>query len=621
MNLRTKVTAGAAAMILLVSITLIGTSIYSESQVQNMFEEATIDGKSTLWKKIISGQLELMIPGTSALARDRATRNALIDKDVTALKESATTTYNLLSASNVITRMQLVTLDGNVLFSAPNNFSGKTNKAIIGKTLTSGKIERGIARDDDGKLVAVVAFPMFKRGKPVGIGVFSRNLNEAVADFKTNDNSKIIIVNNNGNTEYTTDEALLEKLGIELPELGKTSLQVASLNESTESVAIIPINDSTGKAVAHLVSAKDYTESFANLNNAKFASYLLATVMLLCAMAGLYLYMKFLLKPLDKVVDNLQTIAEGDLSQEISVTSNDEIGVLQKAMQATTSNLRDVLQMINGMAANLEQSANDMTSISTETRNGIHEQQSSIHQVVTAMTEMSSTVEEVARNANMAADSANSANEQAIEGQNVVDQTTASISQLASDVNNAGNVIGDVQKDSDAIGTVLDVIRGIAEQTNLLALNAAIEAARAGEQGRGFAVVADEVRTLASRTQESTQEIQSMIERLQAGSKNAVEVMESSRVRAEETVELANRTGSSLNDITAAVRTINDMNIQIASAVEEQSSVTNDVNRNIVEINTIVDSSAEGSEKVMQSSETLNNLTIELNGLVSRFKL
>ena len=621
MNLRTKVTVGAAAMILFVAITQISTALYSEAQLQNMFTETTIDGKSTLWKKIIAGQLELMIPGTSALARDRTTKNALRDKDVNALNESATTSFNLLSASNVLTRMQLVSLDGNVLYSAPNKFSGKTNKAIVDTALTSGKIERGIARDDDGKLVAVVAFPMFIRGKPIGVGVFSRNLTEAITDFKTNDNSEIIIVNNAGTIEYATDNMLLEKLDITLPTLGETSVQVADMGQQTNSVAIIPITDSTGTSLAHFISAKDYTASFTNLRNAKFASYSLASILLLVAIAGLFFYMKFLLKPLDTVVNNLQGIAEGDLTQEISVTSNDEIGVLQSAMQTTSSNLRDVLQMINGMAANLEQSASDMTAVSAETRNGIHEQQSSIHQVVTAMTEMSSTVEEVARNANMAADSANSANGQAIEGQQIVDQTTSSIDQLASDVNNASNVIGQVQQDSEAIGSVLDVIRGIAEQTNLLALNAAIEAARAGEQGRGFAVVADEVRTLASRTQESTQEIQSMIERLQAGSKSAVEVMDASRVRAEETVQLANKTGSSLHDITAAVSTINDMNIQIASAVEEQSAVTNDVNRNIVEINTIVDASAEGSEKVMQSSETLNNLTIELNSLVGRFKL
>jgi len=620
-NLRTKVTTGAAAMILLVSIMQIGTALYSESQLQDMFAEATIDGKTTLWKKIIAGQLELMIPGTSALARDRATRNALRDKDVAALDESAKTSFNLLSASNVITRMQLVSLEGNVLFSAPEKFSGKTNKAIINTALESGKIERGIARDDDGKLVAVVAFPMFIRGKSIGIGVFARDLNEAIADFKANDNSEIIIVNGKGETEYATNSELLTQLNIDLPELGKTSLQVASMDEHTNSVSIIPINDSTGKTVAHFISAKDYTESFSNLDKAHFASYSIATILLFAAIAGLFFYMKYLLKPLDNVVDNLQAIAEGDLTQEITVTSNDEIGVLQSAMQTTSSNLRDVLQMINGMAANLEQSANDMTSVSAETRNGIHNQQGSIQQVVTAMTEMASTVEEVARNANMAADSANNANQQAIEGQQVVDQTTTSIGQLASDVDNASTVIVNVQKDSEAIGSVLDVIRGIAEQTNLLALNAAIEAARAGEQGRGFAVVADEVRTLASRTQESTSEIQSMIERLQAGSKNAVNVMETSRVCAEETVTLAAKTGNSLRDITNAVSTINDMNIQIASAVEEQSAVTNDVNRNIVEINTIVDSSAEGSDKVMQSSETLNNLTVELNNLVGRFKL
>jgi len=608
-------------MILLVAITQIATSIYSESQLQSMFEEATIDGKTTLWKKIISSQLELMIPGTSALARDRATRNALVDKDVVTLKESAATSFNLLSASNVITRMQLVSLEGNVLFSAPENFSGKTQKAIVGAALESGKIERGIARDDDGKLVAVVAFPMFKRGQPIGIGVFARNLNEAIADFKTNDNSEIIIVNADGNAEYSTNSGLLGKLNIDLPTLGETSLQVAEMDERTDSVAIIPINDSTGKSVAYMISAKDYTASFANLNNSHTTAYSLVTIIILAAMAGLFLYMKYLLKPLDIVVHNLNGIAEGDLTEEILITSTDELGTLQQAMKTTSSNLRDVLQMINGMAVNLEESANDMTAVSAETRNGIHDQQGSIQQVVTAMTEMSSTVEEVARNANMAADSANNANNQAIEGQQIVDQTANSIGQLASDVENASSVITKVQQDSEAIGSVLDVIRGIAEQTNLLALNAAIEAARAGEQGRGFAVVADEVRTLASRTQESTSEIQSMIERLQSGSKDAVNVMEASRVCADETVTLANKTGSSLRDITNAVSTINDMNIQIASAVEEQSAVTNDVNRNIVEINTIVNTSAEGSERVMQSSETLNNLTIELNSLVGRFKL
>jgi methyl-accepting chemotaxis protein len=621
MNLRAKITLGACLMMLLVAATLVATNRLSQAHLKDMFSEATITGKSVLWKKIISGQLENMIPGSSALARDRATRNALRDKDVDTLQESASTTFNLLTASNVITRMQLVSLDSQVLYSAPESYGTTTGKGLVRAALETGKVARGIERDDDGRLVAVVAFPLFIRGQTIGIGVFARELQDAIQDFKVNDGSEVAIVDVQGRSEYSTTAGLLEKLAVDMPALGESSLQVATLDDKTDSVSVIPIRDSGGKAIAHLVSAKDYTESYASLQRTSVMAYALTGLIILAAVAGLYLYMKYLLKPLGTVVSELKAVADGDLTVNIEVTSKDEIGQLQAAVRQTTSNLREVLQLINSMTTKLAEAATSMLSTSETSQQGIQNQQKGTEQVVTAMHEMTATVQEIARNAAQAATEAGNANQEASKGQLVVDETTSSINSLAGEVDNASDVIGKVRQDSDNIGSILDVIRGIAEQTNLLALNAAIEAARAGEQGRGFAVVADEVRTLASRTQESTEEIQAMIEQLQSGIQDAVTVMVNSREHAGQTVEQAREAGKSLSDITAAVTVISDMNTQIASAAEEQSSVTEEINRNIVEINSAVELSAEGASQILDSSEYLNELSDELTATLGRFRL
>lgn len=621
MTLRTRITLVAIVVTLLVAISLIVTAHVSQSQVEDRFTAATNDGKSVLWRKIVSSQLDHMVTGTTSLARDRATRKALINKDIAVLADNAKTTFNLLEAQHILSKLQITDLDSQVLFSAPDNYRGKTKKGLVAQAMQEGKITRGVEVDDNGELIAVVAFPLLKRGKPVGAGVYARNLQDAINDFKTNDGSETIIVDGKGRDVLATQDGLFTKLNVELPALGTSNVQVAKLDGAVYSVATQPVMDAYGKPVAHLVSVKDYTQSYAAQQTFTLVAYSAIALVLVLALAALYWYMQRSLSPLQGLATALNGIAEGDLNQTIEVKSNDEIGQLQSAMKAMIETLHSMIGSINEMTAQLTSSAAGMTQITNETRQGVEQQQMQTDQVATAMNEMTATVQEVARHAGDAAGAAKHADEESNAGSKVVNDTIQAINHLAGEVERASEVIHKVEEDSDNIGAVLDVIKGIAEQTNLLALNAAIEAARAGEQGRGFAVVADEVRTLASRTQSSTEEIEKMIEQLQQGARNAVKVMKDSSDRAQSGVEQAAQAGSSLSTITQAVGTISAMNLQIASAAEEQSSVAEEINRSIVSISEVAEMSAVSADKTAASTDELNALAQRLSELVRRFDI
>lgn len=327
--------------------------------------------------------------------------------------------------------------------------------------------------------------------------------------------------------------------------------------------------------------------------------------------------------PLSNAVEAMKDIAEGegDLTSRLKVSGKDEIGQLAEAFNGFISKMQGLIREVTASTSQLSAAAEEMSMITGETRTGVQRQQSETALVATAITEMSSTVHEVANNAETAASAASQADSQTEQGKQIVSSTMSSITSLATEVERASTVINQLENDSESIGSVLEVIRGIAEQTNLLALNAAIEAARAGEQGRGFAVVADEVRSLASRTQESTQEIQEMIERLQKGSRDAVVAMESGQEQASQTVEQAAQAESSLSEISAAVAQINEMNAHIAQASRQQGEVVEEVSQNIVNITQVSDESASGADQLSTASEEMANLAVNLESQVSHFKI
>jgi len=353
---------------------------------------------------------------------------------------------------------------------------------------------------------------------------------------------------------------------------------------------------------------------------------LLGSVMIVGLILGVLIawgIMKMILTPLQAALDAMSDIVngEGDLTRRLDDSSRDEVGKLANGFNLFASMVHDIIKEIMGHTERLTQSVDRLTVITEETSQGADRQQHQTDDVVAAVNELAATGQDVARNTSEAAEAAQNAENASSEGRIVVGKTIDAIDGLAGEVERAGEVINRLEADSEAIGGVLDVIRGIAEQTNLLALNAAIEAARAGEQGRGFAVVADEVRTLASRTQESTSEIQTMIERLQTGSQEAVKVMNKSKKDADVTVEQAVQAGSSLQAISEAVTVINQMNVQIATAAEEQNAVAENINQSVVNISNITEQTAAGAQQTASASNELNELAGHLSRIVKQFKV
>ena len=343
-----------------------------------------------------------------------------------------------------------------------------------------------------------------------------------------------------------------------------------------------------------------------------------ATVLtFLCAI----LLTRSIVKPIEEVLGVAEQIAAGDLTHTVRPEGNDEPARLQRAVAKMQEQLRDTLQQISGSATQLASAAEELNSVTEESARGLQQQNNEIEQAATAVTEMTSAVEEVARNAVSTSEASQEATRSAGDGRDLVMETVTAIERMSTDVQSTSVLVGNLAEQSRDIGKVLDVIRGLADQTNLLALNAAIEAARAGEAGRGFAVVADEVRALAHRTQQSTSEIERMVSSIQGGTEQAVSSMRNSTERAESTLSIARGAGSALETITGAVAQINERNLVIASAAEEQAQVAREVDRNLVNINDLSVQSATGAHQTSAASAELSRLAVDLNNLVNKFRI
>ena len=411
--------------------------------------------------------------------------------------------------------------------------------------------------------------------------------------------------------------------------LGTEMAQGYMYGGTTDGNAMVPDFNKAGKELTEKV---DELVNDANQRKTRFMSYQqdlasnamtmtigVSAVVAIFLVAGM-LILIYSIKPLQHLKNEALRIANRDLSKsDITFKGEDEVGQLAEAVESMRTQLADSMHEISDSAVQVSETVESMTSLATRSRDVVVQQHTEVDHIANALQEMAATVADVAQNTSIAAAEASNASDQVANGNRVVAKTIQAINNLATGLQETSSELLNLEGESHAIGSVLDVIRGIAEQTNLLALNAAIEAARAGEQGRGFAVVADEVRTLAQRTQNSTQEIQNLIENLQLGTERSVAAMKQSMTHSDETVGLSKDTEASLTSTQKSVDNIRDMSNQIASATEQQSAAEIEITRMIGNLLDMMEETTNGAEQVHNASESLERLATQLKTLVSKF--
>ncbi|MCG7914434.1 methyl-accepting chemotaxis protein [Candidatus Thiodiazotropha endoloripes] len=614
LKLRLSLVIGLATLIFTIVLFSLGQHLYEKKNTD--YQMAYLAGLDDLWRAISENERSTMAANFTSLTRNRKLSASLYRFKEEGVKDAVGPTATRLQAMGIADNVMIIAKDGRIGFTSQDGVT--QSPEVANQAIASGKSADGFELTADGRLVNLVAFPIYDRSDLVGVGVYEKELDAVAEKIKAANGREIIFMTDAGKVAATTTDIYPD---LENQQDDQQSYHEISWQESIQGVGSLPLISSDGKVVGRMVSMEDITENANSQQRLILISYTIAVVMLGLLMLGVMLYMKTALKPLDMGVQHMERIASGDLSQDITCNRNDEFKRLLGAMQRMNHDLSGLVGKVANTSESLVMTIDEVNNSSEKTNLAVTHQKQELDLLATSLSEMTASATHVSENINHLASSATDSMTATEEGNRIVKKSVQSIGTLTEEIRKGSDVIQTLVDESQQIGVVLEVIKSIAEQTNLLALNAAIEAARAGEQGRGFAVVADEVRTLAGRTQDSTKEIEQIISALQAGVNEAVEVMAVSVNHAEESSQQATTIGDTLDSVQQKIELINQLGSQVSAAADQQRATTEEMNQNIQRISKSADETSTQSNNTSSVVRDLKGLSKVLTEEMDRFKV
>ena len=622
MNLKNRIVFTVIIMaVVIISAGLI-SSYLKIDKAESRYNELTINANQQLWDLIVLNQFTLMEPNLKIITRDRQLKKALQNNELGIIKDNARTTFNILEGQKVITNLQLLNNNGTILYDATEKSRLSSTNQLSLLTIKQKKNATAITQNAQGKLQAELTFPVTQRGKIIGAGSYSLHLDKLIDALKNRQHSQIYIADKSAQLESHSDIDLHDEISkLSLPYEQSKHLLIKK-SGSVYSTTILPLKTLNNELLGNLITIVDNTYSYNSQQTINISAILLLLTISAIAIIFIYWYLSHSLKPLHSISQSLTAVSEGDLTISIEQSPrNDEIAEIQRAIGNTINKLHELISRITPLVSEVNHSSELLAQTMQSNQNNINQQKINIKQVSNAALGVESAIANISQYSNQMTTHSQETDEELGKGSQIIHATIDSIKKISIQVESSANVINKLSKDTESIVTILDVIKSIAEQTNLLALNAAIEAARAGEQGRGFAVVADEVRSLAGKTQESTLEIEGMIDRLRASAGSAVNEMESSRAEVQSCVALANKMESSLAIITPKVAEIKNSNIEINHSIVEQKEAIEGINKNISTISHISEDNVEKNSEAVSISENLKQLSDKLDAMIVQFKI